>query len=135
MKIEGAVAIVTGGASGLGEATVRRLAGGGAHVVILDRDEKRGPALAKEPQRQPEMACSRLASAQTICASLPPSSSTEPFRRSAQATPTRRPTSTEPVKKIFAALDSTRALPTAPPPWTVRTRPSGRPCRQRGDGG
>jgi hypothetical protein len=64
-------------------------------------------------------------------ASLPPSSSTEPFIRSAQAIPTPRPTSTEPVKKIFAALDSTSACPTAPPPWTVRTRPSGTPARSK----
>ena len=49
--------------------------------------------------------------------------------RSAQPTPTRRPTSTEPVKKIFAALDSTSAWPTAPPPCTARTSPSGRPAR------
>ena len=48
MKIEGSVALVTGGASGLGEATVRRLAAGGARVVIVDRDDKRGPALEKE---------------------------------------------------------------------------------------
>ena len=60
---------------------------------------------------------------------MPPSSSTEPFIRSAQATPTPRPTSTEPVKKILAALDSTSAWPTAPPPCTVRTRPSGTPAR------
>ena len=33
------------------------------------------------------------------------------------------------MKKIFAALDSTSAWPTAPPPWTVRTRPSGTPAR------
>jgi NAD(P)-dependent dehydrogenase (short-subunit alcohol dehydrogenase family) len=48
MKIQGSVALVTGGASGLGEATVRRLAAGGARVVIVDRDDKRGPALEKE---------------------------------------------------------------------------------------
>jgi NAD(P)-dependent dehydrogenase (short-subunit alcohol dehydrogenase family) len=48
MKLQGSVALVTGGASGLGEATVRRLAAGGAKVVIVDRDEKRGPALEKE---------------------------------------------------------------------------------------
>jgi NAD(P)-dependent dehydrogenase (short-subunit alcohol dehydrogenase family) len=48
MKIDGAVALVTGGASGLGEATVRRLVAGGARVVIVDRDDKRGPALEKE---------------------------------------------------------------------------------------
>jgi NAD(P)-dependent dehydrogenase (short-subunit alcohol dehydrogenase family) len=47
MKIEGAVAVVTGGASGLGEATVRQLVARGAKVLILDRDEARGTALAK----------------------------------------------------------------------------------------
>ncbi|WP_409329972.1 3-hydroxyacyl-CoA dehydrogenase [Trujillonella humicola] len=36
MDIEGAVAVVTGGASGLGLATARRLAGAGARVVLLD---------------------------------------------------------------------------------------------------
>ncbi len=48
MKLEGSVALVTGGASGLGAATVRRLAAGGARVVIADRDEARGAALAAE---------------------------------------------------------------------------------------
>jgi len=48
MQIEGAVALVTGGASGLGEATVRQLVARGAKVLILDRDEARGGALAKE---------------------------------------------------------------------------------------
>ena len=49
------------------------------------------PAFANPPQRQPEIAFGRLASASTICGSLPPSSSTEPFIRSAHATPTPRP--------------------------------------------
>jgi NAD(P)-dependent dehydrogenase (short-subunit alcohol dehydrogenase family) len=48
MELEGASAVVTGGASGLGEATTRRLVGGGAKVVILDRDQAKGEALAKE---------------------------------------------------------------------------------------
>lgn len=48
MNIEGQSAIVTGGASGLGEAVVRRLAADGASVVIIDRNEERGNALAKE---------------------------------------------------------------------------------------
>jgi NAD(P)-dependent dehydrogenase (short-subunit alcohol dehydrogenase family) len=48
MKISGSVALVTGGASGLGAATARRLAAGGAKVVIVDRDEQRGPAIAQE---------------------------------------------------------------------------------------
>lgn len=48
MELEGASALVTGGASGLGEAVVRRLVTAGAHVVIVDRDEARGAALATE---------------------------------------------------------------------------------------
>lgn len=48
MNIEGVPAIVTGGASGLGAATVRNLAGNGARVAILDRDRELGSALAHE---------------------------------------------------------------------------------------
>ena len=48
MEIQGTSAVVTGGASGLGEATVRRLCAAGAKVVIADRDEVRGQALAQE---------------------------------------------------------------------------------------
>jgi NAD(P)-dependent dehydrogenase (short-subunit alcohol dehydrogenase family) len=48
MEIEGSGALVAGGASGLGEATVRRLHAGGASVVIADLNEERGGALAGE---------------------------------------------------------------------------------------
>jgi NAD(P)-dependent dehydrogenase (short-subunit alcohol dehydrogenase family) len=48
MELQGASAIVTGGASGLGEATVRRLHNAGAAVTILDRNADAGNALAKE---------------------------------------------------------------------------------------
>ena len=48
MELQGAVALVTGGASGLGRATARRLAVGGAHVVILDLEGSRGDELAAE---------------------------------------------------------------------------------------
>jgi 3-hydroxyacyl-CoA dehydrogenase/3-hydroxy-2-methylbutyryl-CoA dehydrogenase len=46
--VEGSVALVTGGASGLGAATVRRLFAGGAKVVIVDRDVAKGEALATD---------------------------------------------------------------------------------------
>ena len=36
MELNGIAAIVTGGASGLGEATARTLAGAGAHVIVAD---------------------------------------------------------------------------------------------------
>ena len=42
------VALVTGGASGLGEATVRRLHAAGAAVVVADLDPARGSALVDE---------------------------------------------------------------------------------------
>ncbi|HXK24707.1 MAG TPA: glucose 1-dehydrogenase [Myxococcota bacterium] len=47
-RVEGKVAIVTGGASGIGEATVRLLAAEGASVVAADVDRPRGEALAKQ---------------------------------------------------------------------------------------
>ncbi len=48
MDLEGRSAIVTGGAGGLGAATVRRLVEIGLGVAIFDRDEPRAAALAKE---------------------------------------------------------------------------------------
>ena len=48
MEIKGVVAIVTGGASGLGEATVRLLVENGARVGILDVVEEAGRNLAGE---------------------------------------------------------------------------------------
>jgi NAD(P)-dependent dehydrogenase (short-subunit alcohol dehydrogenase family) len=48
MKIEGNIALVTGGGSGLGEATARHLHGLGAHVVLFDLDEGRVKAVAGE---------------------------------------------------------------------------------------
>jgi NAD(P)-dependent dehydrogenase (short-subunit alcohol dehydrogenase family) len=47
MKLDDSMAaIVTGGASGLGEATARMLAGQGVKVAVFDRDEDRGRAVA-----------------------------------------------------------------------------------------
>ncbi|GAA3221814.1 SDR family NAD(P)-dependent oxidoreductase [Actinocorallia longicatena] len=48
MRIDGNSVIVTGGAGGLGEATVRRLHSGGAHVVVADVADERSAALVKE---------------------------------------------------------------------------------------
>jgi NAD(P)-dependent dehydrogenase (short-subunit alcohol dehydrogenase family) len=46
--LEGAAALVSGGASGLGAAVVRELVGRGGRVAILDRDGDRARALADE---------------------------------------------------------------------------------------
>jgi NAD(P)-dependent dehydrogenase (short-subunit alcohol dehydrogenase family) len=48
MRIEDSSAIVVGGASGLGEATVRRLHSAGAVVTIADVNAEKGQALASE---------------------------------------------------------------------------------------
>ncbi len=48
MNPNGATFLITGGASGMGEACVRRFAGQGARVVILDLAEEKGQALAAE---------------------------------------------------------------------------------------
>src|ERR1700761_6276539 len=49
MKLDSSVAaVVTGGASGLGEATVRALAAQGVKVAIFDMNEQKGEAVAKE---------------------------------------------------------------------------------------
>jgi NAD(P)-dependent dehydrogenase (short-subunit alcohol dehydrogenase family) len=48
MDIPGATAIVFGGASGLGEATARRLAAEGARVVVADLADDRATALAAD---------------------------------------------------------------------------------------
>ena len=48
MNLEGRSALVTGGAGGLGAATVRHLVGLGVGAAIFDRDLDRGAALAAE---------------------------------------------------------------------------------------
>ncbi len=48
MDIEGSGALVAGGASGLGEASARRLHAGGAVVTIADVNAEKGQALADE---------------------------------------------------------------------------------------
>ena len=46
MDIANKVAVITGGASGLGEATVERFCGLGAKVAIFDLNDEAGSALA-----------------------------------------------------------------------------------------
>ncbi len=48
MELKACIAAVTGGASGLGEATVRKLAAGGAKVAILDIAVLKGKNIATE---------------------------------------------------------------------------------------
>lgn len=48
MGLEGKIAVVTGGASGLGRATCRALANAGARVLVADVDAEAGRAVAAE---------------------------------------------------------------------------------------
>ncbi|WP_017578612.1 SDR family oxidoreductase [Nocardiopsis valliformis] len=48
MDLNGISALVSGGASGLGEATAKELAAAGATVVVADLNAERGEAVAKE---------------------------------------------------------------------------------------
>lgn len=48
MRIQDTAAIITGGASGLGEATARHFRDAGASVTLLDRDAERGASVAEE---------------------------------------------------------------------------------------
>lgn len=47
-RFEGKLAVITGGASGIGAATARRIASEGGRIVIADLQEQQGKALAAE---------------------------------------------------------------------------------------
>jgi NAD(P)-dependent dehydrogenase (short-subunit alcohol dehydrogenase family) len=70
MKIAGSAALVTGGASGLGLATVRRLHDAGASVVILDLPSSNGTAIAKEFGARAAFAAGDVTSPQDVEAAL-----------------------------------------------------------------
>lgn len=51
-RLEGKVAVITGGASGIGRATVRRFLDEGASVVVADLNEANGAATVSEAQQR-----------------------------------------------------------------------------------
>jgi len=73
-------ALVTGGASGLGEATVRRLAGDGAPVVILDLPASKGETLAKELGGRVRFAAADVTSEDEVRAALDVAEGMGPLR-------------------------------------------------------
>jgi len=66
MKIEGTIALVTGGASGLGEATVRLLCSRGGRAVILDRPQSNGEQLAASLGKQAVFAPADVTSVEQV---------------------------------------------------------------------
>ena len=80
MNLTEGTALVTGGASGLGEATVRRLADEGASVVILDLPASRGEALAKELGDRVRFAAADVTSEDEVLAALDVAERAGPLR-------------------------------------------------------
>jgi NAD(P)-dependent dehydrogenase (short-subunit alcohol dehydrogenase family) len=80
MELQGAVVLVSGGASGLGDATVRRLVTAGAKAVIVDRDADRGSALAKELGARAQFAKADVTSAAEISAAVDQAVALGPLR-------------------------------------------------------
>lgn len=66
MQIEGSVFLVTGGGSGLGRATVRRLAAHGARVVIADVDAPAARPLAEELGEHGRFAAADVTEAEAV---------------------------------------------------------------------
>jgi NAD(P)-dependent dehydrogenase (short-subunit alcohol dehydrogenase family) len=80
MNIEGAVAVVTGGASGLGLATARRLRGAGAEIVVLDLPGSRGEVVAKELGGHAQFVAADVRSTDEIEAALDAAEAIGPVR-------------------------------------------------------
>jgi NAD(P)-dependent dehydrogenase (short-subunit alcohol dehydrogenase family) len=85
MDISGASAIVTGGAGGLGGATVRRLVEAGAKVVIADVATEKGEELAKELGSSVKFVKTDTTSESSVQAALDEAASMGPFRISVAA--------------------------------------------------
>ena len=80
MRINRVAALVTGGASGLGQGTVRKLHAEGAHVVILDLPTSQGPALAKELGERARFVAADVTSESDVAAALDAAGELGPLR-------------------------------------------------------
>lgn len=70
MEVAGRTFLVSGGASGLGEATVRRLAAVGAKVVIADINQKRGENLRAELGEQARFSPTDVSQEDSVAAAV-----------------------------------------------------------------
>ena len=80
MRIDDAVALVTGGASGLGLATTKALLDHGAQVVILDLPTSKGEVVAKELGERVRFAAGDVTDTETVTAALDAAESLGPLR-------------------------------------------------------
>ncbi len=80
MEITDAVAVVTGGASGLGLATANALLGGGAKAVILDLPSSRGEEVATELGERARFAPADVTDSDAVAAALDVAESMGPLR-------------------------------------------------------
>lgn len=80
MDIAGDVAVITGGASGLGFATARALAGAGAQVVLVDLPSSNGEQAAKEIGDAATFAPADVTSEADVTAALDTAAALGPIR-------------------------------------------------------
>jgi NAD(P)-dependent dehydrogenase (short-subunit alcohol dehydrogenase family) len=80
MELDGCAAVVSGGASGLGEATVRHLVAAGARCTIVDRDVNRGAALAEELGQDARFVAADVTREEDVAAAVAAATDTGPLR-------------------------------------------------------
>jgi NAD(P)-dependent dehydrogenase (short-subunit alcohol dehydrogenase family) len=80
MELGNAVAIVTGGASGLGLASVKRLIAGGARVLIVDLERSNGAAVAAELGQGTQFAAADVADEAAMSAAVAQAEAMGPVR-------------------------------------------------------
>src|SRR3984957_19848660 len=91
-RLDGKVAAVTGGASGIGKATVRRFIAEGASVAFCDRDGERGQRVAAELEAAGAKVSFTQADVGTEAACLAFSTATRRWRPSYRRLFSSRPT-------------------------------------------
>lgn len=80
MIIQDVSAIVSGGVSGLGEATTRRLVAGGARVVMMDLNEEKGKAMEDELGESVKFMKTNVASPDDVSAAIEAAVAMAPLR-------------------------------------------------------
>ncbi|KID31326.1 3-hydroxyacyl-CoA dehydrogenase [Prauserella rugosa] len=110
MDIAGSVALVTGGASGLGLATVRELHGQGAKVVILDLPSSDGAAVADELGDRAVFAPGDVTSEEDVTAALDAAGRLGPLRITVNCAGIGNAIKTVSKKGAFPLADFTKVL-------------------------